>query len=75
MYQSCDCLLCDGDTKYQREVSASCNCKNGDGGEKCEPVNAMYYLEFSQSEIMFKMSSSDSNVSSNPGVSTKTTCR
>jgi hypothetical protein len=37
--------------------------------------NIMHYLEFSQSEIIFKMSRSDLNVSSNPGVSTRTTCR
>ena len=77
MYHPRGCPLCDGDTRFQRNASASCNCENGDGGEKRKPENIVHYLELSQWEIMSKMSRSDLSVCelSNPGVSTRTTCR
>ena len=73
MHRPRGCPLSDGDTKSQREVSVLCNCESGDGVEKRKPVNITHYLEFSQSEIMFKMSRSVMNMCSDPGVSTRTT--
>ena len=68
-----DCPLSDGGTRSQKEVCSRCNYRKGEKQRK--QVNIAHHLETSQSEIESRILRSDAYVSSNPGVSTKTTCR